>query len=73
VTLEKIVAVAPDDYMTQLELGVADEHLGRLHKALAHVQSACRLFPDSVQWRRELETIRAKMKSKDKSHAQDRD
>lgn len=61
-TLEQVAAAEPDDYMVQLELGIANEHLGRLQEALAHVQIACKMFPDSAQCKKELEAIREKMK-----------
>ena len=61
-TLEKVVSAAPDDYMAQLELGMAEEHLGHFQQALEHVQAACRMFPESEQCKKELETIREKMK-----------
>jgi len=62
VTLEQVVAAAHDDYMAQLELGIANKHLGRLHEALEHVQAACKMFPESTQCRQELETIQQKMR-----------
>jgi hypothetical protein len=58
--LEKVVAAAPDDYMAQLELGIADEHLGLLDEAQQHMQAACQLYPDSAECRRELETVERK-------------
>ena len=61
-TLEQVVAAAPDDYMAQLELGIANEHLGRFQEALDHVQAACKIFPESTQCRQELEKINQKMK-----------
>jgi choline-sulfatase len=61
-TLEKVVAAAPDDYMAQLELGMAEEHLGHFQQAVEHVQAACKMFPESEQCKKELETIREKMK-----------
>lgn len=60
-TLEQVAAAEPEDYMVQLELGIANEHLGRLQEALQHVQAACKMFPDSAQCKKELETIRKKM------------
>lgn len=61
-TLEKVVSAAPDDYMAQLELGMAEEHLGHFQQALEHVQTACKMFPESEQCKKELETIRERMK-----------
>ena len=59
---QKVVAVVPDDYMAQLELGIADEHLGLLREAIEHVQVACRLYPESAQCHRELDTLQKKIK-----------
>lgn len=61
-TLEQVAADEPDDYMVQLELGMADEHLGRFAEALQHVQAACKMFPASAQCKKELETIQQEMK-----------
>ncbi len=60
--LEQVAAQEPDDYMVQLELGMADEHLGRLEEALRHVQAACKMFPASAQCKKELDAIQQKMK-----------
>jgi choline-sulfatase len=60
--LRAVVQEAPDDYMAQLELGLADEHLGLLPEAREHVEAACNMFPSSAQCQQELETIRQKMR-----------
>jgi arylsulfatase A-like enzyme len=62
---EKVLAVAPADYMTEYEMGLAEEHLGLVKEAIAHVQTACRIAPEAVQCRQEL----AKLKSKPSSAA----
>ena len=59
---QRVVAVVPDDYMAQLELGIADEHLGLLQEAKQHVQAACQLYPESVQCHRELDALEKKVK-----------
>ena len=55
---ERVVNDAPDDYMAQFELGVADEHLGLTHDALEHLQAACKAAPEAEQCRRELDAVR---------------
>ena len=50
--LERVAAVASDDYMTQYELGIADERVGLLPQALDHLQVASRLAPDAPQCQR---------------------
>ena len=54
---ERVVAVAPDDYMAQFELGIVDQHLGLNKEALEHVQAACRIAPAAEQCRSELQTL----------------
>ncbi len=54
---EQVVAAAPDDYMAQFELGIADKKLGIYPEALAHLQTACKLAPEAEQCRRELESL----------------
>jgi len=61
-TLDQVVTAVPDDYMAQLELGIAQEHLGRFPAALKHVQAACQMFPEAAQCKKELRTIQEKMK-----------
>jgi choline-sulfatase len=55
---EQVVAAAPDDYMAQFELGVADKQLGLYPEALVHLQAACKMAPEAEQCRRELESLR---------------
>jgi TolA-binding protein len=54
---ETVVAVAPDDYMAQFELGIADKNLGRPHEALEHLQAACKVAPGAEQCQRELRAL----------------
>jgi tetratricopeptide (TPR) repeat protein len=54
---ERVVASAPDDYMAQFELGIADKHLGLMKEALEHLQAACKVAPEAEQCRRELDSI----------------
>ena len=51
---EQVVTVAPDDYMAQFELGIADKHLGLTKEALEHLQTACKVAPGAEQCRQEL-------------------
>jgi len=54
---ERVVTAAPDDYMAQFELGIADKKLGLTHDALEHLQAACKLAPGAEQCRKEMEGI----------------
>ncbi len=58
---ERVIAAAPDDYMTQYELGIADERLGFLKEARQHLEAACKIAPEARQSRRELDALRQKM------------
>jgi arylsulfatase A-like enzyme len=51
---EQVVTAAPDDYMAQFELGVADKKLGLMHDALEHLRAACKLAPGAEQCKKEL-------------------
>jgi tetratricopeptide (TPR) repeat protein len=59
---QQVLAAAPDDYVTQFELGLSDERLGLMKEALDHLRAACRIAPEAQQCRRELETVEQKMK-----------
>ena len=61
-TSAQVLAVAPDDYVTQFQLGLSDERLGLLKEAEAHLKAACRIAPEAQQCRHELETVEQKMK-----------
>lgn len=52
---EQVISAAPDDYMAQFELGIADKHLGLIKDALEHLQIACKMAPGAEQCKRELE------------------
>ena len=54
---EAVVAAAPDDYMAQFELGIADKHLGLTQEALEHLQAACKVAPEAEQCQRELKSL----------------
>jgi len=54
---EQVVSDAPDDYMAQFELGIADKHLGLSKESLEHLQAACKVAPGAEQCRRELDGL----------------
>lgn len=60
--LAQVLAVAPDDYMTNYEIGFAEERLGLLTEAKDHLEVACRVAPESVQAKKELDVVLGKMK-----------
>jgi tetratricopeptide (TPR) repeat protein len=55
-----VLAAAPDDYVAQYGIGVADERLGLLKEAREHLEVACRIEPESVEARRELDLVLGK-------------
>jgi tetratricopeptide (TPR) repeat protein len=57
-SFEQVLAAAPDDYPSQFGLGLADERLGLLDEARAHLESACRIAPRASQCRRELDALK---------------
>jgi tetratricopeptide (TPR) repeat protein len=57
---ETVVAAAPDDYMAQFELGIADKNLGLTQDAQEHLQAACKVAPAAEQCQRELRMIEKK-------------
>lgn len=54
---ELVVTEAPDDYMAQFELGIADKHLGLNREAVEHLEAACKVAPGAEQCRRELQDL----------------
>jgi arylsulfatase A-like enzyme len=61
---QQVLAAAPDDYVSQYELGIADEHLGSWKEAEEHLEAACKLAPEAVQCRKELDSVRQKLAGK---------
>jgi choline-sulfatase len=61
---QQVLRAAPDDYVSQYELGIADEHLGSWKEAQEHLEAACKLAPEAGQCRKELETVRQKLSGK---------
>jgi Tfp pilus assembly protein PilF len=64
VNFQQVLAAVPDDYVSQFELGIADEHLGSWKKALEHLEAACKLAPEATQCRKELESVRQNLAGK---------
>jgi arylsulfatase A-like enzyme len=60
--LQQVLAAAPDDYVTEFQLGLSDEHLGLMKEAEEHLQAACRIAPEAQQCRHELESVEQKLK-----------
>ena len=54
---QQVLAVAPDDYMANYEIGFAEDRLGLLKEAREHLETACRIAPESQQSRRELDAV----------------
>jgi len=59
---EQVLALAPDSFMCQFELGIAEERAGLLSEARQHLQAACRLEPRSQACARELQSLELKLK-----------
>ncbi len=65
---QQVLAVAPDDYMTNYEIGFAEAGLGLLKEAKVHLETACRIAPESQQSRKELEVVLKKLDQPAGSH-----
>ena len=61
IAFQQVLAVAPDDYMTNYEIGFAEAGLGLLKEAKEHLETACRIAPESRQSRKELDIVLKKM------------
>jgi len=59
VCLEKVLAFAPDDYVSQFELALAYAKLGQRKAALDHMRIACGLAPRSERCQAELHKLSA--------------
>jgi tetratricopeptide (TPR) repeat protein len=59
---QQVLAVAPDDYMSNYQIGIAEERMGLLKEAREHLETACRIAPESKQSQKELDVVIAKMK-----------
>lgn len=55
--LDLVAKAAPGDYMTQYELGIADEYLGRKAEAQRHIAAACKIAPEAAQCQAELKKL----------------
>lgn len=58
----QVLKVAPEDYMTNYEIGIDEDRLGMLPEAKAHLEAACRLAPESKQARLALENVARRLK-----------
>jgi len=58
---QKAVAAAPADYAALVGLGTAEERLGLMPDALQHLETACKIAPESVSCNRELQAVKRKM------------
>ena len=56
--LARVLLAAPNDYVTLYQLGLACEHSGLLQQALGHLEAACKVAPDSVPCKTELDAVR---------------
>jgi len=57
----QVLRVAPEDYMTNYEIGIDEDRLGMLPEAKGHLEAACRLAPESKQARLELDQVQKKL------------
>ena len=57
-----VLAAAPDDYVAQYGIGVADERLGLLKEAREHLEVARRIEPESTEAQRELDSVLSRRK-----------
>ncbi len=62
VAYQQVLASAPEDYLAQDEIGIVDERLGLLKEAKDHLETACRIAPESQQCRHELDAVLGKLK-----------
>ncbi len=59
---QQVLTAVPEDYVAQYEIGIADERLGLLKEARDHLETACRIAPESQESRQELNAVLEKMK-----------
>jgi arylsulfatase A-like enzyme len=60
--LERVVAIAPGDYVGQFELGLTDQHLNMFKEAQSHLQSACKISPGAQQCQNALKEVNGKLR-----------
>lgn len=58
---QKVLAAAPQDFLTRFQLGIAEEHLGLFQAALEDVSGACEIAPQAATCRTKLEELRKKI------------
>ena len=54
---EQVLALDPESYTGQFQLGIADEHLGLLPEARTHLKTACKLAPHDAKCARALKEL----------------
>jgi choline-sulfatase len=59
---QQVLTTVPDDYIANFKIGFAEERLGLLKEAKDHLETACRVAPESKQSRKELDTVESKLK-----------
>jgi arylsulfatase A-like enzyme len=58
VCFEQVIAASPGDYVAHFELGIVNKNLGLRKEAIAQMEAACKLAPESAQCRSELDGLR---------------
>jgi tetratricopeptide (TPR) repeat protein len=58
----QVLIAAPEDYIANFKAGIAEERLGLLKEAKEHLETACRVAPESKQSRKELEAVESRLK-----------
>ena len=58
----QVLNATPGDYSAQFGLGIAQEHLGLWQEALGHLQTACKIEPNSAPCLQELRMVEHKLK-----------
>jgi choline-sulfatase len=59
---EQALAVAPNDFAAELELGLIDEREGKFKDAVRRIETSCKVAPESVECGRRLQELREKAK-----------
>jgi tetratricopeptide (TPR) repeat protein len=62
IAFQQVLGAAPGDYMANYQIGIAEDRLGLLKEAKEHLETACRIAPESQQSRRELDVVLKKLK-----------
>jgi arylsulfatase A-like enzyme len=59
---QQVLRAAPNDYLSHLGVGIADQNLGMLPEALKELETACKIAPESAQCRHELDAVEKKLR-----------